>query len=173
MLRLDDYEFRPPVRADAPAYAEAVRESLATLAAWMPWAHADYSADDALAWIALCEQGWAELSSFEFAIFQSGRFIGGCGLNQFNAQHGYCNLGYWVRQSAQGRGAATAAIRALSQHAFRACGQTRVEIAIAVGNTASLAAARKAGAVEEGIARNRLKLGPRAVDAHLLSLVPR
>jgi RimJ/RimL family protein N-acetyltransferase len=37
---------------------------------------------------------------------------------------------------------------------------------------ASLGAARKAGAVEEGIARNRLRLRDRFLDAHVLSLVP-
>lgn len=30
--------------------------------------------------------------------------VGGCGLNQFNDVNGFCNLGYWVRQSWQPRG---------------------------------------------------------------------
>lgn len=53
-----------------------------------------------------------------------------------------------------------------------ALGWGRVEITVALGNAASLGAARKAGAFEEGIARNRLRLGDRFVDAHVLSLVP-
>jgi len=32
--------------ADAEAHAEAVRESWREMSPWMPWAHADYSADD-------------------------------------------------------------------------------------------------------------------------------
>ena len=110
----------------------------------------------------------------EFGIFDAatGRFAGGCGLNQFNPLHGYCNLGYWVRQTSQRRGAATEAIRALSAFGFRELSLGRIEIAVATENTASLGAARKAGAVNEGIARNRLRLHDRFTDAHVLSLIP-
>lgn len=174
MLRSADFVFRPFVPGDAPAFVEAVVESVATLPTWMPWARADYSQAEALAWIGHCRQGWQERSSFEFGIFdaQSGAFVGGCGLNQVNRLHEYCNLGYWVRESAQRRGAATQAVHTLSRYAFDELKFNRVEIVIGVGNAASLAVARKAGAVEEGVARKRLKLGERIVDAHMLALIP-
>jgi RimJ/RimL family protein N-acetyltransferase len=35
-----------------------------------------------------------------------------------------------------------------------------------------MAVARRAGAVHEGLARNRLQLRGRAVDAHMFSLIP-
>ncbi len=174
MLRSADFHFRPLVPGDAPGFVEAVLESTATVQPWMPWAHSDYTIDDALGWIAFCQQGWKERSNFEFGIFEAatGSFVGGCGLNQFNHVHGYCNLGYWVRQSHQRRGAAVAAIRALSGYGFDELGLGRIEIAVAIGNVASLGAARKAGAMEEAIARNRLKLGERFIDAHVLALLP-
>lgn len=103
MLRSADFVFRPLTPADAPACVDAVLESSATLAPWMPWAHGDY---------ALADYGFAELP-----------------------------LG-------------------------------RIEIAVGVGNAASLGAARKAGAVEEGIARNGLKIGERFIDARILALLP-
>ena len=86
--------------------------------------------------------------------------------------HGYCNLGYWVRQSFQRRGAATDAVRSLSEFGFAELALGRIEIAVGVGNTGSLGAALKAGAVEEGVARNRLRIGERFIDAHMLSLIP-
>ena len=174
MLRAADFVFRPLVLADAPAWAGAVRESMATLGPWMPWASADYAESDALDWIGWCRHGWEERSGFQFGIFDaaSGAFVGGCGLNQFNREHGYCSLGYWVRASAQRRGAAVAAIGALSRFAFAELELGRVEIPVAVGNAASLGVARKAGAVLEGVARNRLRLGGGFVDAHVLSLLP-
>jgi RimJ/RimL family protein N-acetyltransferase len=173
MLRSKDFLFRPLEPNDAPAHSAAVRESLATLAPWMPWAHAGFSEADAMEWIALCRQWWDARANFEFGIFDThtAALVGGCGLNQFNGLHGYCNLGYWVRETCQRRGAATQAIGALAAYAFEGLGVGRVEIAVGVGNTASLAAARKAGACEEGVARNRLRLGDRFIDAHLLSLV--
>ncbi len=174
MLRSANFVFRPLVPEDAPGFVDAVLESTSTLAPWMPWAHEGYAMAEALAWIDWCQQGWQERSSFEFGIFdrESGAFAGGCGLNQFNQLHGHCNLGYWVRQSFQRRGAATDAIRTLSDFAFTELPLGRIEIAVAIGNAASLGAARKAGALEEVVARNRLKLGERFIDAHVLSLVP-
>lgn len=174
MLRFANFVFRPVAPADAPAYVDAVLESSAALAPWMPWAHGGYGLADALDWIDCCQAGWAERSSHEFGIFDaaSGAFIGGCGLNGFHPLHRYCNLGYWVRQSCQRRGAATAAIRTLAAYGFAELALGRIEIVVGVGNVASLGAARKAGALEEGVARNRIKLGERFIDAHMLSLVP-
>lgn len=173
MLFSTDFVLRPYVPGDAPAMVAAILESTSTLAPWMPWATAQFSMSDALAWITTCEKGLAEAACFEFAIFDraSGMFVGGCGLNQMNAMHGFCNLGYWVRQSWQRKGAASAAIRALADYAWTELEVQRLEIVVAVGNDASLNAARKAGAVDEGIARKRIKLGRQWVDAHMLSLV--
>jgi RimJ/RimL family protein N-acetyltransferase len=99
-------------------------------------------------------------------------FMGGAGLNQMNPMHAFCNLGYWVRGSAQRQGAATAVTAALARYAFEQLQQSRVEIVIADGNLASLAVARKAGAVHECLARNRLQLHGGPIDAHVFSLIP-
>lgn len=165
---------RPLVHADAAPMAEAVRESMSTVGRWMSWAHGDFSEAQALDWVAFCTAARDDGSAHEFGIFQAdgGRFVGNAGLNQFNTLHRFCNLGYWVRASAQRRGAALAAIDVLSRHAFAALHQSRVEIVVAEGNEPSLAVARKAGAVHECIARNRLQLHGKPVAAHVLSLTP-
>ena len=173
-LHADDYLLRPLVPTDATAMAAAVRESMASLGPWMPWAHAAYDEADALAWIAACATARADGTAHEFGIFRRDghHYIGAAGLNQFNRAHHLCNLGYWVRASARRQGAGLAAIRALACFAFDRLGQTRVEIVVADGNLSSLALARKAGAIHECLARNRLNLHERPVAAHVLSLVP-
>jgi len=173
-IHADGFLLRPLVPDDAPAMAAAVRESMASLAPWMPWAHGAYDEADALAWIAFCDAARADATAYEFGIFRpDGRhYVGAARLNQFNRLHGFCNLGYWVRTSARGQGAALAAIRALSRLAFERLGQARVEIVVADGNLPSLGVARKAGAVHECLARNRLNLHGHPVAAHVLSLVP-
>ena len=167
-IHADGFLLRPLVPDDAPAMAAAVRESMASLALWMPWAHDDYDDAAALAWIAFCDAARADATAYEFGIFRGdGRdYVGAAGLNQFNRLHGFCNLGYWVRDAAR------AAIRALTRFAFEHLGQSRIEIIVADGNLASLGVARKAGAVHECLARNRLNLHGRPVAAHVLSLVP-
>jgi RimJ/RimL family protein N-acetyltransferase len=165
---------RPFTAADAPAFAAAVRESMASLGQWMNWGHAAYTEDEALSWFAWCDAARANGSAHEFGIFvdDGETLVGGAGLNQFNTVNAFCNLGYWVRASMQRQGAALAAVDALARLAFDTLKLARVEIVIADGNQPSIAVARKAGATHECLARKRLQLHGRAVDAHVFSLVP-
>lgn len=170
MIRAGAFILRAYQDFDAAEMAAAVRESSETVGKWMTWAKPDFSEYDALCWFAKCQIARSTGSGHEFGIFTlDGHFVGGCGLNQFSAANKFCNLGYWVRQSAQRRGAATAATIALRDLALESLGQARVEIAVAKGNEPSLGVARRAGAAYECLARNRLQLHGRAVDAHLFS----
>jgi ribosomal-protein-serine acetyltransferase len=173
-LQAGDFLLRPFKATDAPAFAAAVRESMNTVGQWMSWARAEFNEQDALAWFAACDSGRVAGSSHEFGIFghDGHTFVGGAGLNQFNGTHAFCNLGYWIRESAQRQGAALAATRLLAQHAFTRLQQSRVEIVVADGNAASVGVARKAGAAYECLARNRLILHGRPVDAHVFALLP-
>jgi RimJ/RimL family protein N-acetyltransferase len=173
-LHAGRFVLRPFTPADAPAFAEAVRESMASVGRWMSWAHAAYSRDEALSWIAFCDAARAAGHAHEFGIFldDGETLVGGAGLNQFNTVNAFCNLGYWVRASKQRQGAALAAVDVLTRYAFDALQLSRVEIVIAEDNLPSLEVARKAGAKHECLARNRLQLRGRPVDAHVLSLVP-
>lgn len=168
------FQLRPFVHDDIPAFTDAVRESTSTVGKWMTWATSGYSADDAASWFLHCHQERERGSSHEFGIFDaaSGQLVGGCGLNQFNVVNGFCNLGYWVRESWQRRGAALAAIRALTRHGFSALGLGRIEIVVAAGNSPSLSLAAKSGAVRECLARNRLKVHGQFTDAYVFSFTP-
>jgi ribosomal-protein-serine acetyltransferase len=170
----DIIQLRTFKNSDAPEFARAVLESLDTLSPWMPWAHANYSTQDALDWFAMCQAAEAEGSAYEFGIFSNdgARLLGGCGLNQFNRQHSFCNLGYWVRQTNQRQGVATACVDVLSQLAFQTYDFHRVEIVAVTENEASAKVALKAGAAFECIARNRLQLHGQPVNAKVFSLVP-
>ncbi|MGQ0709004.1 MAG: GNAT family N-acetyltransferase [Rhodoferax sp.] len=174
MLASGCFQIRPFIESDIPSFVEAVRESAATVGKWMSWAHANYTAADAASWFAHCEAERESGSSYEFGIFdaESNGLVGGCGLNQFNSVNRFCNLGYWVRQSCQRKGAALAAIHALSQFAFVELGLGRIEIVVAEHNTPSLALAERSGAVRECLARNRLVLRGEFANAYVLSLVP-
>jgi RimJ/RimL family protein N-acetyltransferase len=81
------------------------------------------------------------------------------------------NLGYWVRTSAAGRGVATNATRAAARFGFEQLGLRRIEIVAAVDNIPSQRVAEKAGAVREGILRQRLLIRGKSMDAVLFSLV--
>ena len=165
---------RPFQSTDAKQFVDAVLESLQTVGVYMPWAVPSYSIENALTWIDTCATARDTSTAYEFGIFRVGddRLLGGCGLNQINRSHNFCNLGYWVRECSQQRGIATKAIKLVAQYAFDELKFTRLEIVIAQMNIGSERAAQKSGALYECTARNRISDGPHLLAAKIYSLIP-
>lgn len=86
----------------APLLYEAAIESRGgEFSRWMPWCHENYTLAESESFIAGCLESWDKETVFSFAIFDifDNNFLGGVGLNQFNRQHNFANLGYWIRTS--------------------------------------------------------------------------
>ena len=159
---------------DIPLLFEAARESVSeSFTQWMPWCHQHYTPEDSSAFVLSCEEAWSRGEEYNFAIFnlETGAFLGGVGLNQFNHHHKFANLGYWVRRSQMGRGVAPAAALLAARFGFEDLGLNRIEIVIATENERSQRVAQKARAQREGVLRDRLLIGDRLHDAVMYSLV--
>ena len=114
---------------DIDAIYEAVIESRAELAPWMPWCHENYSCQDTLGWVESRPAAWDRNEEWGFVIVdEAGRFLGTCGVHRLDLRNGVGELGYWVRTSATKCGIATEATRQLTQWAFREQGLHRMEI---------------------------------------------
>ena len=165
---------RPFEKSDADNFVAAVRESVEGVGKWMDWCRADYSPDDAHTWIETCHQNSADGTAYEFALVDpdTGEFFGGAGVNQINTAHNFANVGYWVRQSRQRRGIATAALRLLIEFAFQELKLTRVELVIRPDNLPSRRVAEKVGATLESIARNRIISYGKPWEGAIYSLIP-
>src|SRR5215216_252545 len=165
---------RPFHLQDADETFAAVRESLADLKPWMSFAHDGYSIQETKQFIRITRARWAEGTLFAFVIIdaKSGSIIGGCSLSHIHPVYHLCNLGYWVRTSRRGEGIAVRATRLAAGYAFEKLGLIRVEIIMAVDNTASRRVAEKAGAHYEGVLHNRMVVGREIYDAHMYSLIP-
>ena len=159
--------------SDVEPVFEAARESIAEIFPWMEWCHPAYSREDSANWVRSRVAQWEDGSEYSFVIEDatSGRLLGGAGLNHFNRAHRFANLGYWVRSSRTGQGAATAATRLLARLGFEDLGLERIEIFMSVENPGSKRVAEKAGAHFEGTLRRRLRLHGRQHDAHMFSLI--
>lgn len=159
---------RTPTDADASTLVEVVRASAAHLAPFMPWASPTYDRTAALAWI----RGERDPGQVQYLIVgDDGELAGVCGLDQVNEINHSANLGYWLRPDRTGRGWATRATRLVARHGLTTMGLERVEILVAVENTASRGVAERVGATMEGTLRHRLLLHGRYHDAFLFSLI--
>jgi ribosomal-protein-serine acetyltransferase len=163
---------RPYRIDDASLLFNAARESISELMPWMPWCHPHYSYNESQSWIETQVAAFTRREAFAFGIVSDdGSYLGGCGLNQIDQRNRRANLGYWVRSTATRRGVATAATRLLRDWGFENCDLIRLEIVIGVGNLASQRVAEKAGAIREGILRNRLVLHGQPHDAVMFSFI--
>jgi RimJ/RimL family protein N-acetyltransferase len=160
--------------SDAPLLAEAVRESVATVGRWQDWCTASYDDASATNWIELCRQTWLLGDGFEMLIVDANTdaILGGMGVNHLNREQRFANLGYWVRESAQGTGIAGHCGRLAARFAFETVGVARLEIVAAHDNVASRKTAERIGGKFEGILRNRLVVNDTSVDAAMYSLIP-
>ena len=115
---------------------------------------------------------WDRNESWSFVVVDSSeRLLGTCGIHRIESLHGVGELGYWVRSSMTSQGIATEATRKLCQWAFADKGLQRIEIIMSVENIASQRVAEKAGAVREGILRQRLSLNGRRHDAVMFAVL--
>jgi RimJ/RimL family protein N-acetyltransferase len=165
---------RPFRIADAEAFAAAVRESVATVGAWLPWCRPDYGAKEARAWIRQCAVRLNMGMSYDVGIFSEdcSTLYGGVAINQIDHLHNVGNIGYWVREGLQRQGIATGAARAMAVFGFETLKLTRLEIVAAVDNIASRAVAEKLEATFECVARNRLFVRGMPIAAAVYSLIP-
>lgn len=165
---------RPLRLSDSENLFLAVRESLAELSHWMPWARQNYSLGDSKAFLKKRPVEWKDGISYGFAILDKEEMthLGGCGINFIQRENGVANLGYWVRSSCAGKGIATAASALLGKWGFKKLGLNRLEIIVAVENIRSQRVAEKLGAKREGVLRNRLYLNGNIHDAIMYSLIP-
>lgn len=158
---------------DVDAIYEAVRQSLPELTRWLPWCHPDYSRAETQEFLGQRLAAFRDLGEHAFAIVDrgSGRFLGATGVNQIDRHGRRANLGYWLRTDATGNGYATEATRMVARWAFDVLQLQRIEIVAAIGNVCSQRVAIRVGAVQEGIARKRLRKGDLQHDAVQFSLI--
>jgi ribosomal-protein-serine acetyltransferase len=145
----------------------SVRESLAELRRWMPWATDDYNRETCEEW---CRRAAADIllrKQLGYAILlrKDGRHIGGIGAGKINWNVPACEIGYWVHTAHTKRGYATEAVGILLGMLRDRLGMKRVEIRCHSENRASRRVAERAGFEMEGILRN----DSRGVDGSLRS----
>jgi RimJ/RimL family protein N-acetyltransferase len=147
---------RSPRAGDGAIVCPSVRESLAELKKWMPWATDDYSRQSSEEW---CRKSAAEFLSrrqLQFLIFtkQTGEHIGNIGAFDFDWDVPSCEIGYWLGTRHTGQGYMTEAAGVLLRMLQTTLHARRVQIRTDGENTRSRRVAELAGFQLEGVLRN-------------------
>lgn len=163
-LRLegDGVVLRAPQYSDYEAWANLRLESQAHLRPWEPlWPADDLERGAFRRRLATYAREIDAGTAYPFFIFapSNGRLTGAITLS--NVRRGVAQMatvGYWTGRPYAGQGRMTAALRTLSDFAFRGLGLHRLEAACVPDNEPSRRVLLKSGFVHEGTARAYLKI---------------
>ncbi len=148
--------------------------SSASLHHWIDWCHPEFSQQDGYDFLLANRVNWLKSLSYGFGVFLKGNdeLIGMVALTERYYSFNMGTIGYWIGDAHQGRGYASEALTGLCSFCFEEIGLTRLEVVCDTGNLASHAVARKIGALEEGVARNRFIYAEQVKDGLVFSLIP-
>lgn len=145
---------------------EAVEGSRWHLERWLPWVPFNNTRDASLRYAEACTLDWDAGRAVRFAIRDkaTNELLGVVGLDSCVHLHRSCELGYWLKREATGRGLMTEAAKAAVKFAFSAMGVHRVRCAAATDNVPSLRVILRLDFRFEGIARQAELVGSRWLD---------
>ncbi|MCA9628221.1 MAG: GNAT family N-acetyltransferase [Myxococcales bacterium] len=152
--------------ADGPELWTAVDNSRWHLERWLPWVPFNNSPEASQRYAEACAQDWDAGRAVRLAIRskKDRELLGVVGLDSVVHLHRSCELGYWLKREACGKGLMTEAAKACVDFALGTLSAHRVRCAAATENYASLRVIMRLGFRFEGIARQAEYVGGRWVD---------
>lgn len=150
---------------DAEAFNEAIAQSRDHLRPWMAWADEHQSLDETRDFIIRCQARRLLRQGFTMGVFDlhTGGYLGGSGFTPLDWEIRTFEIGYWLRDGAEGHGYITEATRLLTDYLFDQLAAQRVQIVCDARNTRSAAVPTRLGFTREALLRHYL----RAVDGTL------
>lgn len=124
-----------------------------------------YSEQDARDWVAIANR---EDPPLHVAITLGSDIVGGIGIEVGTGIHALtADVGYWVARDYWGRGIATAALRAWSQHLLSTTRLERLQAAVFAWNPASARVLERGGYTQEAVCRNSVFKDGEVIDSLL------
>lgn len=166
-----DLKLRPLSLSDAEELFAVVDSNREHLREWLAFLDVTTSAERIQPFLNNCVQGYANGTSYRFALVLDGAIGGAVGLEDIAMQNKSAKIGYWQSKTLQGRGCVTAAVRAVLEYGFETRGLNLIEIRAATGNTKSRAVAERVGMKLDGVLRQRAWLYDHYEDLASYSLL--
>jgi RimJ/RimL family protein N-acetyltransferase len=147
---------RCPRAGDGAALNAAILESLESLQRFMAWALNPPSVEDSEVYVRGAAATFLTRTSLPLLMIRRGtqEVVGSAGLPRMDWTVPRFEIGYWMRQSYQGQGYMSEAVRALTAFALDTLGAKRVEIHCSHRNVRSQRVAERCGFVLEARLRD-------------------
>lgn len=148
-IETDRVTLRRYTGADAAALHEVTTANIDFLRPWMWWIRNEpQSVEDRMGLIDFFSAQFESGEGYTLGMFaKDGTYLGGTG---FNVEDGELEIGYWLREDAQGQGLVTEVAAALTRVALEYAGAPRVTLAIEPTNAPSVAIAMRLGFSQRG-----------------------
>ena len=163
------------LRFTSEKYAEElsliVKEDFDYLQEWLPWATEDYSIQTAREFVKRNLEGFAKNEFPSFFIFLNNELVGGIGFNNVDNFNKNVEIGYWLRNTFQGKGIVTKCCQKLIAFGFNEMNFNRIVIRCATENLKSQGIPKRLGFTKEGIARECASLNDKFVDLIVYSML--
>jgi ribosomal-protein-serine acetyltransferase len=166
----DSHELRLLQLADAEELFALTDANRSYLRQWLPWLDIINRVDDTRDFIARTLKQFIEHEGLAMAICYGGKIVGLVGFNRIvgvaslrrqtlreryeNRQDRTGYIGYWLGESAQGKGMMTKSCQSLINYGFTTLKLDRVVITCATGNHRSRAIPLRLGFIYEGVIRD-------------------
>ncbi len=164
-------ELRMLVLHHAAEFLEMVLENRDYFGEWLGWAHAINSVTDAEDFLHRGVSRFAEDGIPWIGIWQDDRMVGGILFFPLERSIRATKIGYWLAQSATGRGLMTRAIEAVLPFLFEDLQINRIGLETELGNLKSKGVAERLGFVFEGVRRHGWFNDGKYVDIAVYSLL--
>lgn len=162
-----------PDKSEANSFSELISCS-PSLYPWLDWAHNEFSFHEAEEFILANRLNWVKETSYGFGVYLSGanQLMGMVAITEFHRVANMASIGYWMGDDYQRLGYGKEALEALIEFCFAKLKLTRLEIVCDPDNKPSHIIARKCGAVEECLAKNRFVFNGMPRKGLVFSITP-
>ena len=155
----------------APALLQVIEQNKHELSTWITWVAGIQSLNDVkkLLWEQqLFNKGG---QAFTLYILDQNLIVGSVAFTRINKRDRIGELGYWLSQSAQGKGLVTHCCHKIIEYGFQSLALNRVEIRVPSANKKSLAVPKRLGFQWEGKLREALFINDQFHDLEVFGLV--
>lgn len=137
----------------APEMFAAIHKDRERLRRFLPWVNFTQSESDSFRYIESTIRKWNDHTGFDYGIFLDDTYLGNVGVHTLSWPNEWCEIGYWILGTYEGKGYVSEAVQLLEKELFER-GFHRIEIRCSHLNARSAEVPKRLGYHLDGTLRD-------------------